>query len=157
LGLLDAEGVALLRAALPPHRERVADTRARRKRHNLPVSSTRLTGRDEEVARVRKLVLEDDCRLLTICGVGGSGKTSVALQVASEIQDHFPDGVWLVELAPLAKHELVSHAVATVLNVGEQPGESLVETICRAVANRKMLLVLDNCEHLIAACAELAQ
>jgi non-specific serine/threonine protein kinase len=102
-------------------------------------------------------VLDGESRMVTISGEGGSGKTSVALQVASDLQDHFPDGVWLVELAPLAKAELVHHAVATALSLREHSGQSLVETICRFVSNRNMLLVLDNCEHLVTVCAEFAQ
>ncbi len=97
-----------------------------------------------------------DRRLLTLTGPGGSGKTRLALAVAGDVADGFEDGVWWVALAPLSDPELVPQAVASVLGVREQPGRSMAETLTDHLASRDMLLVLDNCEHLIAACEKLA-
>jgi predicted ATPase/DNA-binding CsgD family transcriptional regulator len=101
--------------------------------------------------------LLEETRLLTLTGSGGSGKTRLALAVASEHLEGSEDGVWMVELAPLADPSLVTQAVAATLGVHEQPGRSLTETLSNYLASKKVLLVLDNCEHLIEACAELAE
>ena len=98
-----------------------------------------------------------ETRLLTLTGSGGCGKTRLALAVASELVEGFEDGVWMVDLAPLADPSLVAQAVASTLGVREQPGRSLTETLSDYLASKKVLLVLDNCEHLIEACAELAE
>jgi non-specific serine/threonine protein kinase len=98
-----------------------------------------------------------ETRLLTLTGSGGCGKTRLALAVASELVEGFEDGVWMVELAPLAEPSLVAQAVASTLGVREQPGRSLTETLLDYLASKRVLLVLDNCEHLIEACAELAE
>jgi predicted ATPase/DNA-binding CsgD family transcriptional regulator/Tfp pilus assembly protein PilF len=94
-------------------------------------------------------------RLLTLTGTGGSGKTRLALEVARELVGVYPDGVWLVELAPLSEPELISQEVAEALGVREQPGISLVDTLVGDLRNKKVLLILDNCEHLVDACARL--
>jgi predicted ATPase/DNA-binding CsgD family transcriptional regulator len=93
---------------------------------------------------------------LTLTGPGGCGKTRLALAAAEELVGKFEDGVWLVDLAPLADPSLVPQAVASTPGVREQPGRSLTETLSEYLASKKVLLVLDNCEHLIEACAELA-
>jgi predicted ATPase/DNA-binding CsgD family transcriptional regulator len=112
-------------------------------------------GRENELAEVKRLLRET--RLLTPTGSGGCGKTRLALAVASELLEWFEDGVWMVELAPLAEPSLVAQAVASTLGVREQPGRSLTETLSDYLASKKVLLVLDNCEHLIEACAKLAE
>jgi predicted ATPase len=112
-------------------------------------------GREKELAEVKRLLGET--RLLTPTGSGGCGKTRLALAVASELLEWFEDGVWMVELAPLAEPSLVAQAVASTLGVREQPGRSLTETLSDYLASKKVLLVLDNCEHLIEACAKLAE
>jgi non-specific serine/threonine protein kinase len=125
---------------------------------------TSFVGRQDEVAEVRRLLggephPEDSRpRLVTLAGSGGCGKTRLALQVArSEVeQDSHPDGVWLVELAPVADPALVGQAVATTLNVREVPGQAVLQTLAGALAERRLLLLLDNCEHLLDACAALA-
>jgi predicted ATPase/DNA-binding CsgD family transcriptional regulator len=94
-------------------------------------------------------------RLLTLTGTGGSGKTRLALEVARDLVDTYPDGVWLVELAPLSEKTLVPKAVAEALEVTERPGEPLAETLAEVLASRELLLVLDNCEHLLEASARL--
>ena len=94
-------------------------------------------------------------RLLTLTGVGGSGKTRLALEVARALVEAYPDGVWLVELAPLSEEVLVPKAVAEALKVPERPAEPLVETLVEFLRNRELLLILDNCEHLLEAAARL--
>lgn len=97
-----------------------------------------------------------ETRLLTLTGWGGAGKTRLALQVAAEVLEGFEDGVWLVELAPLSDPDLVAQTVASAVNVREQPGRPILATLREYLQHRHALLVLDNCEHLLAACARLA-
>jgi len=94
-------------------------------------------------------------RLLTITGAGGSGKTRLALEVARDLLEAYPDGVWLVELAPLSEEALVPKAVAEALEVPERPGEPLTDTLAEVLRDRQLLLILDNCEHLLEATARL--
>jgi predicted ATPase/DNA-binding CsgD family transcriptional regulator len=126
-----------------------------RQPHNLPSELSSFVGREKELAEVGRLL--DNNRLLTLTGPGGCGKTRLALATASELVERFEDGVWLVDLAPLADPSLVPQAVASAPGVREQPGRSLTETLSEYLASKEMLLVLDNCEHLIEACAELAE
>jgi predicted ATPase len=105
-------------------------------------------GREREMAQVKQeLALT---RLLTLTGTGGSGKTRLALEVARDLIGSYPDGVWLVELAPLSEGTLVPKAVAEALEVSERPAEPLSDTLAEVLRDREMLLVLDNCEHLVA-------
>src|SRR5207245_7722395 len=113
-------------------------------------------GRDREVADLRQLLLTDHGRLVTLSGVGGCGKTRLALGVASSVIGSFKDGVWLVELATLADPLLVAQAVASVLGVRERSDRSLLDALVAHLARRQLLLVLGNCEHLLHVCAELA-
>jgi predicted ATPase/class 3 adenylate cyclase len=122
--------------------------------HNLPVHLTSFIGREQEMAEAQRLLT--NTRLLTLTGSGGCGKTRLALQVAAEVAEQFADGVWLVELAALADAALVPQSVATALGVREEPGRSLTTTLTEYLRPRSLLLVLDNCEHLLAACAQLA-
>jgi predicted ATPase/DNA-binding CsgD family transcriptional regulator len=101
--------------------------------------------------------LLEGSRLLTLTGAGGCGKTRLALATTGELSEGFEEGVWLVELAPLADPSLVAQAVAAALGVREQPGRSMTEMLSGYLGSKKLLLVLDNCEHLIEACAELAE
>src|SRR6185503_3633099 len=121
-------------------------------RHNLPVVPTRLFGREDEV-RVGCLLLRADTRLLTLTGAGGIGKTRLGLEIAAALVDTFPDGAWFVDLAPLADRELLVTAVARVLGVREDASQPLQAALVRALRERHLLLVLDNCEHLIGGCA----
>src|SRR5439155_15620663 len=100
--------------------------------------------------------VQDGVRTLTPPGAGGCGKTRVALRVAAETLDEFPAGAWLVELASLADPALVPYALAATLGVRERPGHPIVETLRTYLGPRRLLLVLDNCEHLVDACAQLA-
>jgi non-specific serine/threonine protein kinase len=122
---------------------------------NLPLELSSFVGRERELAEVKRLL--EKTRLLTLTGSGGCGKTRLALAAASELVEGFEDGVWMVELAPLADPTLVPQAVASTLGVSEQPGRSLIDTLSDYLASKKVLLVLDNCEHLIEACAALAE
>ena len=122
---------------------------------NLPQQTTSFVGREDDLGELRRLL--ERTRLLTIVGTGGLGKTRLSLQVAAGVLDDFADGAWLVELAPLADPRLVPQAVASVLGVKEEPGRSMADALARYCAERKLLLILDNCEHVLAACAELAR
>ena len=122
--------------------------------NNLPLELSSFVGRGREVAEVEALLSAH--RLLTLTGPGGSGKTRLALAVASEVLGGFEEGVWLVELAPLSDPDLVARAVASVLGVREAPAVPLVESLAGHLLSKTVLLVLDNCEHLVDASASLA-
>lgn len=123
--------------------------------NNLPLQLTSFIGRERELADVRRLF--STTRLLTLTGPGGCGKTRLALQAAAELVDEFPDGVWLVELAALTDPALVTQAVAGTLGVGEESGRPLGTTLADATRSKRLLLILDNCEHLIDASARLTE
>lgn len=123
----------------------------------LPMSPTSFIGREKEIARVKELLV--GTRLLTMTGAGGSGKTRLALQVASDwaADNIFHDGVWWVDLASVLNADFVPQAVANALGVRQVPDESLSETLARDLRAKQLFLVLDNCEHLITACAQLIE
>lgn len=123
-------------------------------RSNLPVSLSSFIGRHREMAEVKRLLAE--YRLLTLTGAGGCGKTRLALQVAGGLQGSTLDGVWLVEFAPLVDGDLVPQALVAVLGVRERPGQSLSRSLIEYLQRRELLLLFDNCEHLIEDCARLA-
>jgi class 3 adenylate cyclase len=124
--------------------------------NNLPVQLTGFIGRELEKPEVKRLL--GTARILTLTGSGGAGKTRLALQVAAELLDQYSDGVWLVELAALSDPSLVPTAVATVLNVQEPRGSQLpiIEILVDFLRSKSLLLVVDNCEHLLPACAGLS-
>jgi len=122
--------------------------------NNLPAQSASFVGRQREVAEVRDLVRSG--RLVTLAGAGGSGKTRLALQVAADLLDGSGDGVWLVELAPVSSPDGVATAIAETLGAVSEPGRPALETLLDALAPQNILIVLDNCEHLIGACAKVA-
>jgi predicted ATPase/class 3 adenylate cyclase/DNA-binding CsgD family transcriptional regulator len=124
-------------------------------RHNLPSQATSFVGRAAELAELRSLV-SGGSRLVTIVGPGGIGKSRLALQVAAEVLDGEGDGAWLVELAPVADPELVARTVAAVLQVREELGRPVLDTLAEAVGDRHLLVVLDNAEHVLGAVAKLA-
>jgi len=121
---------------------------------NLPAPTSSFVGRTWDRGELRALL--GNTRLLTLTGPGGCGKSRLALEVAGEPLDQYPDGVWQVELAALVDPALVPGAVAGVLGVAEQPDRPLLGTLVAFLAPRHLLLLLDNCEHLLAACADLA-
>jgi predicted ATPase len=122
-------------------------------KHNLPAPVSSFIGREQELTALRQGLHEH--RLLTLTGAGGTGKTRLALQVASAALERFADGVWLVEMAPLSRPELVGETLATVLAMPETAEPPLEERLCAALSAKHLLLVLDNCEHLLEACARL--
>jgi predicted ATPase/DNA-binding SARP family transcriptional activator/DNA-binding CsgD family transcriptional regulator len=122
-------------------------------KHNLPAPRTSFVGREREMLEVKRALAMT--RLLTLTGTGGSGKTRLALEVARSLVGVYPDGVWLVELAPLPEGALVPQAVARALGVKERPGEPLTDTLAEVLRTKRVLLVLDNCEHLVEAVAPL--
>ncbi len=130
--------------------------------NNLPIPLTSFIGQEKQIADLRQLLLlrstsRPRTRLLTLTGAGGCGKTRLAIEVASSLVGTFKDGVWFVELASLSDPMLVPQAVATVLGVREQQGWRLVETLAGYLEKKEILLILDNCEHLLDACARLAE
>jgi predicted ATPase len=122
--------------------------------NNLPTQLATFVGRHQELAEVRALA--ETSRLVTLTGAGGSGKTRLSLQVAAELLDGSGDGVWLVELAPVADEDEVAPAIAAALAIAGQPGRPILETLVEALVPQNVLIVLDNCEHLIGACAKTA-
>lgn len=149
IATLSGQGYRFTHEAAPAPEPMVAAPK-----HNLPQALTSFIGREREVQEIRRWL--GTTRLLTLAGSGGCGKTRLALQVAASMVDEVPDGVWLVELAPLSDPRLLAQAVAKSLAVEEQSGRELVETVADWLAPRQLLLVLDNAEHLIEACARLA-
>jgi predicted ATPase/two-component SAPR family response regulator len=121
----------------------------------LPVALTSLVGRDDEVGELREAL--GDARLVTLTGPGGCGKTRLALAAVSAGAADFPDGVWWVDLSTLADPDLVGQATAAVLQLREVPTELYAVSIARRIAAGRSLLVLDNCEHVVDGCRELAQ
>ena len=124
-------------------------------RHNLPHPVSRFVGRTRQLAELTHLLTVT--RLLTLIGPGGAGKTRLALQTAHGALGRFPDGVWWIDLAPLADAILVPQIVARAFNVREQPGKPVASTLAEHLLDRHLLLVLDNCEHLITAAAEFVE
>jgi predicted ATPase/class 3 adenylate cyclase len=128
--------------------------------NNLPMQLTSFVGRERELAGLRQQLVSS--RLVTLVGIGGCGKTRLALQAAADAVEGYPGGVWLVELAPLSEPSLVEQQLATVLGIreeggaGEPGGRTLTDRLLGYLAPRRTLVLLDNCEHLVEACAALA-
>lgn len=118
-------------------------------RNNLPAQTHLFIGRSREMAEVKQLL--HTSHLLTLTGTGGTGKTRLALQVAAEVAEAFADGVYFVDLAPLSDHTLVAKAIARSLEVFEQPTKPLPDTLTQVLAQRELLLLIDNFEHVIKA------
>jgi non-specific serine/threonine protein kinase len=141
--------------AISPEVTRAAHSRADTRRHNLPVELTSFVGRSTEMADVIRLLRAH--RLVTLTGTGGCGKTRLALRVAGPVVSEFAHGIWHVELAPLADPNLVAQTVAAVLGVQEQSDQALLDTLVDTLQAKRLLLILDNCEHVIEVCARLAE
>ena len=127
---------------------------ADRPHHNLPVQLSSFVGREAELAELKRMLAGS--RLVTLTGVGGSGKTRLAVQAATDLLNEYPDGVWLVELASLTEPARVPSAVATALAVPEDPRQQMAETLADQLRSKHLLLLIDNCEHVLTACADLA-
>jgi predicted ATPase/class 3 adenylate cyclase len=123
---------------------------------NLPAQPTPLVGRDRELEAVRTLLLAEDTRLVTLTGPGGTGKTRLALQVAADTVDEFPDGVYCVLLAPVTNPEVVPLELARVLGIDEMPTQPIIEALKAGLASRRTLILFDNFEHVGAAASLLA-
>ena len=120
--------------------------------NNLPAQLSTFIGREKEVGQIKKYL--EKHRLVTLTGSGGVGKTRLAIQVASELLEAYPNGVWLVELAPLTDPDLVTQTVCTTLNVTPQGNVPAWNALSDYLKPKKILLVVDNCEHLIDACSQ---
>jgi predicted ATPase len=125
------------------------------RRTNLPATPPRLIGRDQQTGDIIKQLSAGS--LVTLVGTGGVGKTSVAIRVASEVIDDYPDGVWMVELAAVGDATAVADAMAAVLGVKKQAGLAIEENLASVIAGRDLLVVLDNCEHVVDAAASLIE
>jgi predicted ATPase/transcriptional regulator with XRE-family HTH domain len=121
---------------------------------NLPIALTSFVGREHDVVQVKNLVNRH--RLLTLVGSGGVGKTRLALHVGSELLDRYPDGVWFVDLAPITEPELVANVIAQSVGMNQQEGRRVDESILRWLKRKRLLLILDNCEHLLVTVASIA-
>lgn len=121
--------------------------------NNLPQQLTSFIGREKAMAEVKSLLAKT--RLLTLTGSGGCGKTRLSLQVAADVLEDYSDGVWLIELAPLTDPALVPQKVAQTLGIPEEAGQTIQQTLIESLKSKHLLLLLDNCEHLITACAQL--
>jgi len=133
------------------------NTEPKRKKvlHNLPAHLPSFIGREQEIEAIKELVSEN--RLVTLTGAGGCGKTRLAIQFAAQIVPDYTDGVWMVELAPVTVPDHIDQAIAEVFKIKEQPGSTLIQIITHYLENKNLLLILDNCEHLITACSEIVE
>ncbi|MGD8402467.1 MAG: BTAD domain-containing putative transcriptional regulator [Anaerolineales bacterium] len=122
---------------------------------NLPIPISSFVGRKRELVKIKKRIMST--RLLTLTGAGGSGKTRLAIHATMDLIDSFVDGVWWVEFAPLTDPSLVPNAVAKALGIEPRSDRDLTETLAQYLRDKKLLLVLDNCEHLIESCAQLTE
>ena len=121
-------------------------------RGNLPMPTTGLIGRDQLLARSCDLVREH--RLVTLTGVGGVGKTRLSIEVGASLTDEYPDGVWMVELAPLTDPSAVPDAIASTLGITPTAGVPVDRDLVEALSGRRALVVIDNCEHVVEAVSE---
>jgi predicted ATPase/class 3 adenylate cyclase len=124
-------------------------------RHNLPAQLTSFIGREKEIAEIKKALSEH--RLVTLTGSGGAGKTRLSLQVTEDVLDSFPNGIWLVELAPLTEPSLIPQTILSAAGIQAQQGYLAMERLIDFLREKTSLLVLDNCEHLLEACARLVE
>lgn len=121
---------------------------------NFPVQLTSFIGREREIADVKRLLFSS--HLITLTGAGGSGKTRLAIQASKSVSENFTDGVWLVDLAPLHESALVPQLVTLALGLRPTADKPPLETLLSFVRSKQLLLLLDNCEYLSEACAQLA-
>jgi len=122
--------------------------------NNLPTQLTSFIGRQKELADVKRLI--KDTHLLTLIGPGGTGKTRLSIQAANDVLDQYPDGVWLVDLAPILDPLLVPRTIAITIGLRDESQRPVVDMLCDYLSKKKMLIILDNCEHLVDVCAQTA-
>jgi hypothetical protein len=122
--------------------------------NNLPVQLTSFIGREREIEEIKRLL--GNARLMTLTGAGGIGKTRLAIEIARQMGDLYPDGLWLVDFAALPESSLILQAIASALGAREEPNRSLIQTLTDYLKSKKLLLLFDNCEHLISAGAQVA-
>jgi non-specific serine/threonine protein kinase len=154
---LTSDAALQFQAAVEPVRRRGSarpDLTRGERHHNVPSELTLFIGREQELIDIPARL--HSARLMTLTGVGGSGKTRLAIEVARRVVGEYPDGVWLVEFAQLTDAALVSHRVGAAVGVREMADRSISGVLADMLHNRRVLLVLDNCEHLLDACAALA-
>lgn len=135
--------------------EAPADPFASKPITNLPTHLTSFVGREKEQDEIKDLIVKH--RLLTLTGPGGIGKTRLAIQSASESLAQYPDGAWLVKLAPILDPLLVPRSAALAIGLREEPRRPVIDMLCDYLHDKKMLILLDNCEHLVEACAQMAE
>lgn len=133
--------------------ERSSDSYPSKPHTNLPNSLTSFIGREKQMEEIKQSIRTH--RLVTLTGAGGVGKTRLSLQVAAELLDQFPQGVWFVDLTPLSNSELIPQTILSALGIPEEPGLTMQQQLLDYLRDKNLLLVLDNCEHLIQACATL--
>src|SRR5262249_3496679 len=119
-------------------------------------SNSQLSSRDSQLSTLNPQLPLRDSRLVTLTGTGGVGKTRLAIQVATELRPHFPDGVWFVDLSNFTDPALVPQATAAVFGVQESPGRPILEALAHRLKDKQLLLILDNCEHLVEASRKVA-
>lgn len=122
--------------------------------NNLPTQLTSFVGREKVLSEVKQLL--KNTRMLTLIGPGGTGKTRLSIQAASEVLEQYPDGVWFVELAPILDPQLVPRMTAITIGLRDESQRPVIDSLCEYLRKKKLLIVLDNCEHLVDACAQLA-
>jgi predicted ATPase/DNA-binding CsgD family transcriptional regulator len=122
--------------------------------HNLPAQLTSFIGREKDLTYIKKLLL--DAPMLTLIGPGGTGKTRLSIRAANELLDQYPDGVWFVELAPILDSLLVPRTTAIAIGLRDEPQRPVIDALCDYLGEKQMLIILDNCEHLVDACARMA-
>jgi non-specific serine/threonine protein kinase len=159
LGLDDDERITLeaalnhRRGPRPASINDASPARPEPAKHNLPRQLTSFVGREHELRELEAAL--DETALVTLTGAGGVGKTRLAVELVQKRLERYPDGIWLVELAGVADAALVPGEVASVLDVDVPPGRGMTQSLVESLSSRHLLLVLDNCEHLVLACAEL--
>jgi predicted ATPase/class 3 adenylate cyclase len=122
--------------------------------HNLPAQLTSFIGREKEIAEIKEAI--EKYRLVTLTGPGGTGKTRLSIQTAQEVLEEYPDGVWFVELAPILDPQLVPRITAIAIGLRDEPQRPVIDMLCDYLCEKQMLIILDNCEHLVDACAQMA-
>jgi non-specific serine/threonine protein kinase len=132
-----------------------ASARPPGERNNLPAELNTFIGREHQMAELREALV--NARLVTLTGMGGNGKSRLSLHVAAQVTSDFPDGVWLAELSPVTEGGRVAQMIAFEMGLKDEPGRPAIETLCRYVRDKHLLVILDNCEHLIEACADVAR